>query len=72
MNKEETKYMLRHTAILAISLMAISTPVGADEIGHGKTNDPDATPPETTTESCTSEMECAWQELLDVFEIAAD
>ncbi|MBW3568002.1 MAG: hypothetical protein KY410_08625 [Proteobacteria bacterium] len=54
--------------MLSGSVMCL--PVIADDIGSGRHGtDPGTTPPETTTESCTSTLECAWQELLDIFEM---
>lgn len=56
------------TALLIANGMIL--PAMADDIGSGS-GDPDAapTPPGTTGESCTSALDCVWQELLELFDM---
>lgn len=59
--------------VLLSASVLVATPLLADDIGGGKPNTgPDTTPPEPTAESCASTLECAWQELLDIFEMHAE
>ncbi|MBW3567895.1 MAG: hypothetical protein KY410_08070 [Proteobacteria bacterium] len=62
---------MKNIPLMTIAALVLSTTATAEEVGVGR-DDPFSTPPETTTESCSSAIECAWQELLDVFAMDAE
>jgi len=61
---------MKKRSIMMVAALLVSTTVTAEEVGVGCDDPVGApTPPETTTESCASTFDCAWQDLRELFDV---